>query len=91
MTKNKFVKNIRENKGILTGMCILDNIAWIAFAWAMTLAPIGIVVALSESYIIIAVLLGMFVNREFLRKHQKIGRFMGRILSYPLRKIKNHH
>jgi drug/metabolite transporter (DMT)-like permease len=39
----------------------------------MTLAPIAISVALSESYIIIAVLLGMFVNKERLRKHQIFG------------------
>jgi uncharacterized membrane protein len=39
----------------------------------MTLAPISISVAISESYIIIAVLLGYFVNKEKLRKHQIIG------------------
>ena len=40
---------------------------------AMSLAPIAITVALSESYVIIAVLLGMYVNKEYLHKHQKIG------------------
>jgi drug/metabolite transporter (DMT)-like permease len=54
-------------------MIIFDNIAWIAFAFAMTLSPIGITTALSESYIIIAVLLGIFVSKEKLEQHQKIG------------------
>ena len=43
------------------------------FAFAMSLAPIGIVVALSESYIIIAVILGLTINREKLKLHQKLG------------------
>ena len=54
-------------------MIVLDNTAWIAFAFAMTFSNIGIVVALTESYIVIAVLLGVFVNKEYLRMHQKIG------------------
>lgn len=58
---------------ILAPMVILDNTAWIAFAFALTLAPIGIAVALSESYIIIAVLLGIFINKEKLERHQYVG------------------
>ncbi len=54
-------------------MMILDNVAWIAFAYGLALAPIGITVALSESYIIIAVLLGIFVGREKLERHQYVG------------------
>lgn len=34
---------------------------------------IGIATALSESYIIVAVLLGLVVNKERLDVHQKIG------------------
>lgn len=69
----KLFRDISKNKGVVFSMCFLDNAAWVAFAFAMVLAPISIAVALSESYIIIAVLLGMYVNREFLRKHQKFG------------------
>lgn len=54
-------------------MMFLDNIAWIAFAYGMALAPIGITVALSESYILIAVLLGIFIGREKLERHQYVG------------------
>ncbi|MBI2632714.1 DMT family transporter [Candidatus Pacearchaeota archaeon] len=69
----KTFKDVIKNKKLLFSMCTLDNIAWVAFAFSMTLAPIALAVALSESYIIIAVLLGLFVNKEYLRKHQKIG------------------
>ena len=67
------IKHYKTQKKIWLGMCIFDNIAWIAFAFAMTLAPIAITVALSDSYIIIAVLLGVFINKESLHTHQKIG------------------
>ncbi len=87
ISRRKFIKNIRENKGILAGMCIFDNIAWVAFAYSMTLAPIAITVALSESYIIISVLLGMFVNKEFLHKHQKIGLLIAIVAAVTLATI----
>lgn len=57
----------------LLSMVILDNTAWVAYAFAMSLVPIGIATALSESYLIIAVLLGLSIGRERLLFHQKVG------------------
>ena len=54
-------------------MSIADNVAWVAYVFSMTLAPIAVATALSESYIVITVLLGLFVNHEKLQKHQKVG------------------
>lgn len=75
--KNKELKGIskkvKENKKTLFLMSLFDNSAWLAFGFSMVLAPISIAVAISESYIIIAVLLGYFVNKEKLRKHQIWG------------------
>ncbi|HVY01932.1 MAG TPA: EamA family transporter, partial [Candidatus Nanoarchaeia archaeon] len=77
LTYNNSIKEIFANtkkySKIVLGMCVFDNIAWVAFAYAMVFAPIAIAVALSESYIIIVVLLGIFVNKEHLKRHQKIG------------------
>lgn len=69
----KMISDFRNNLGLMVSMSIADNVAWVAFAFAMSMAPIGIVVALSESYIIITVILGFFVNKEKLQTHQKIG------------------
>lgn len=63
----------RKNVGILLPMSIADKCAWVAFVYAMVLAPIGIATALSESYIIITVILGLYINKERLERHQKIG------------------
>jgi uncharacterized membrane protein len=67
------VRDIRAHRALLLSMSITDNAAWVAFAFAMSMAPIAIATALSESYIVIAVLLGLFVSREHLQHHQKIG------------------
>ena len=67
------LRDIRKNKALLLQMSIADKAAWVAFAFTMTLAPIGIAVALSESYIIIAVILGLSVGQERLQPHQKVG------------------
>lgn len=69
----KMIRDIKEQPRMLLMMSIFDNVAWVAFVAAMTLAPIGIVVALTESYIIIVVILGLIVNKEKLAHHQKIG------------------
>ncbi|MFA5987300.1 MAG: DMT family transporter [Candidatus Paceibacterota bacterium] len=69
----KLIRDVKESPNLLTTMAISDNVAWIAFAYAMSLAPIGIAVALSESYIIVAVLLGFMVSKERLQRHQKLG------------------
>lgn len=70
------VRDMRLNGNVLLRMSISDKTAWVAFAFAMTIAPIGVVVALSESYIIVAVILGLLVNRERIQAHQKVGLFL---------------
>jgi len=67
------MREIRANRALLLVMSIADNIAWIAYAFAMVTVPIAIATGLSESSTIIAVLLGLFVNKERLQRHQKIG------------------
>ncbi|MBP7831752.1 MAG: DMT family transporter [Candidatus Pacebacteria bacterium] len=69
----KMISDIKEQPRMLLTMSIFDNVAWVAFVAAMSLAPIAIVVALTESYIIIVVLLGLIINKEKLAHHQKLG------------------
>jgi drug/metabolite transporter (DMT)-like permease len=71
-TRKVFRDSIKAWKIVLP-LVILDTIAWLIYSYAMTKSPIAIVTALSESYIVIAVLLGIYVNKEYLKLHQKIG------------------
>jgi uncharacterized membrane protein len=52
---------------------LLDNVAWIAFAYAVILIPISITIAITESYIALGALLGILLNRERLQRHQYAG------------------
>ena len=65
--------DFKDSPVLLIRMSLLDNFAWIAYAFAMSMAPIGIVTSLTESSIVVAVLLGLFLNKEKLQHHQKIG------------------
>ena len=67
------MKKIRESRGLILMMSIADNIGWIAYALAMTIVPIAVATGMSEASVIVAVLLGLFINKEKLQKHQKIG------------------
>jgi drug/metabolite transporter (DMT)-like permease len=70
---HKLFHDFRQHIGILASVCVLDNLAWISFAVATTFIPIAIATTLSESYVALAVLLGVFANKERLRWHQIVG------------------
>ncbi len=72
-TFKKLWSDVRLYPRMVAYMTILDNIAWVAFAFALSYSPIGIAVALSETYIVISVLLGVYFNKEKLEPHQKFG------------------
>ena len=69
----KLFSDLRKHFKPIVGQSLLDNIAWVAFAISTTYIPIAIATTISESYIALAVLLGLFVGREKLKKHQIIG------------------
>jgi len=71
------VADIRRERRLVLATSALDNGAWISFAFAATMIPITFTVAISESYIIITALLGMWLNREVLLRHQKAGLVVG--------------
>ncbi len=76
LTKGEFgnlLSDIRAYPKPIIGQSILDNVAWVAFAFSTTLIPISIATTISESYVALAVLLGIFINREKLKSHQIAG------------------
>ncbi len=62
-----------HDRNLIIAVSAFDNLAWIAFAFATIFIPIAIAVAISESYIALAVLFGLVINKELIMKHQKIG------------------
>ncbi len=80
------VSGFKANPRIIIGQSVLDNVAWLSFAVSTTYIPIAIATTISESYIALAVLLGLFVGHERLKTHQVAGVFIAMtgvvILSY---------
>ncbi len=70
---HELIEDIRKNPIPIISVSILDNLAWVLFAMSTTLIPITIATTISESYIVITVLLGLFINKEKLKWHQYVG------------------
>jgi drug/metabolite transporter (DMT)-like permease len=76
IAKNKFTnlpQDFKKAPGAIIAESTFDNIAWLAFSFAAIYIPISIAITISESYIILAVLLGVFINKEKLKHHQFLG------------------
>jgi uncharacterized membrane protein len=65
--------NAKGNLRLIINMSFFDNLAWITFAYAMLYIPIAIATGISEGYVAFAGILGLSLNHERLRTHQKIG------------------
>lgn len=65
--------DFRQNKKLILGVSFFDNAAWIAYTYSMVYIPIAISTGISESYIALAALLGLTINKEKLKKHQWLG------------------
>ncbi len=63
----------QTNKPLIFSVGFMDNMAWIFYAYSTLTIPIAITTAISESYIVLASLLGLWLNRERLHRHQFVG------------------
>lgn len=65
--------DLKKSPSLITATGVIDNAAWIAFGYATTYIPISIAATISESYIVLVSLLGIYVNREKIKSHQILG------------------
>lgn len=63
----------RTNKPLILSVGFIDNMAWIFYSYSTLSIPIAIATGISESYIVLAALLGLWLNREKLHRHQVAG------------------
>lgn len=69
----EMIIDLKENKKLIFTVSFFDNVAWIAYSYSMIYIPIAISTGISESYIAMSALLGLFINKEKLQKHQWTG------------------
>jgi bacterial/archaeal transporter family protein len=70
---NETIFEIRKHAGLVVKQGVLYNMAWVSFAQATTYIPISIATAISENYIVLAIILGIFINKEKIKIQQIIG------------------
>lgn len=58
---------------LVLGESFLDNLAWVSYSLAVVHLPIAITITITESYIILTVLLGLRFNHERLTRSQYVG------------------
>ena len=69
----QLINDLEHDLKTIIAVSLFDNFAWIFFALATVRIPISIATTISQSYIALAVILGLFVNREKLKPHQVLG------------------
>lgn len=69
----ELIQDVKNNPVTIGLQSFFDNAAWILYAFSMSLIPISIATAISESYIAFLVLLGIIVNKDRVQTHQYLG------------------
>ncbi|MBI5220663.1 MAG: DMT family transporter [Candidatus Liptonbacteria bacterium] len=69
----KLLPDWRANKKLILGVSVLDKAAWLTYTYSMLYIPIAIATTVSESYIALGAILGLWLNREKLKPHQFAG------------------
>lgn len=75
-TRKRFVHFVRDIKGfgwLFVAMAVIDTAAWVFYAYATKHGELAITTAITESYPVIAMLLGVHFNKEWIGWHQWLG------------------
>jgi len=66
----------RDHKKLIFGAGLFDIMAWVSYSYSMLYLPIAIATGITETYVILASILGIIFNKEKLKKHQWVGFFI---------------
>jgi len=64
---------MRQHAVLVFGLAALYIVSFASYGYATTLIPISVATTISENYIVVAALLGVFINKEKLAPHQAVG------------------
>ncbi len=76
LSKNKlqpFLKTCKINWKLILAMVIVDTGAWVFYVLAVAKEELSITVAITESFVVIALILGVIFNKEKINKIQYFG------------------
>lgn len=79
-----FMHHMRKHIHLVFWMALLDVGAWVLYAFALVQYKLAIVTAITESYVGVALILGLWVNKEKIKAHQLVGATVAFIASLIL-------
>ncbi len=77
-------KKIQTHGMLSLSTGIIDTMAWVFFALALSSHSLSITTAITESYAAVALLLGVWVNQEKVSHHQWLGALLALVASVGL-------
>ena len=69
----EFIKNSYQYWKLIALVSAIDLAAWLFYAFAVEKEELSITIAITESYIVIALILGVIINKEKIRPLQYMG------------------
>ncbi|MFA5131104.1 MAG: DMT family transporter [Patescibacteria group bacterium] len=70
---NNFFRESAKNWLLVLVMVVVDLLAWTAYVFAVAKEELSITIAITESYVVIALALGIIINKEKITKIQYLG------------------
>ena len=81
---SKFTANAKKFKFLILAMGIIDTLAWLFYALAVFKNELSIITAITESYHVIAMFLGIWFNKEKINWYQYLGAGIALVSSFAL-------
>lgn len=69
----KILSELKARPGLIFWMSLLDNVSWIFYTFSIIYIPMALATGISEGYVALAILLGLWLNHEKIKFHQIIG------------------
>jgi drug/metabolite transporter (DMT)-like permease len=71
--EKNLIQNFKLNWRLILIMVIIDLLAWLAYTFAVAKEELAITISITESYVVIALILGVIINKEKIKVVQYIG------------------
>jgi len=71
--EKNLIQNFKLNWRLILIMVIIDLLAWLAYTFAVAKEELAITISITESYVVIALILGVIINKEKIKIVQYVG------------------
>jgi drug/metabolite transporter (DMT)-like permease len=83
-----FFRDSRQHWPLILITMIIDAVAWLCYAWATASQELSITIAISESFLVVAMFLGLVFNKEKISRLQYLGAAIALVCSLSIGFIK---